>query len=201
MLEYLPETGEFFWKVSRGSRSAGSNAGTLNNGYLFVKVDGVRYPLHRLVFLYVNGEFPEKGFDVDHINRNKEDNRLDNLRIVTRRQNSLNTGVNSNNGLGVSNIRVLKDTGKYQVRVCGKSYGCYSDIKVAESVYQGVSESLGMSPKTIRYVSHWSRDDNGEPWLVYQFYPDGIYDGFKRTYAEARAHYPYAEYIWERIVD
>jgi len=134
VLRYCEHTGVFTWRVDRGCRKAGSEAGFNSSGYRRVKIDGRQYPLHRLTFLYINGTAPAVGMDVDHINRDKADNRFSNLRIVTRSGNALNTGVNANNKLKASNVRRLPDTGKYQVRVKGKSYGCYPSLKEAQAV-------------------------------------------------------------------
>lgn len=135
LLNYNPDSGVFSFKKARGCRKAGDIAGSFNRGYISIKVDGRKYSAHRLAFLYMEGAFPEDGLDVDHINRVKDDNRWKNLRVVTRTLNALNTGCNKNNELGSSNIRVLKDTGRYQVRIAGKSLGCFDTLEEAEKCY------------------------------------------------------------------
>lgn len=90
LLEYNAETGELFWKVKRpGFAKEGSKAGTKNReGYTQIMVKGKPHAAHRLVWLFVNGKWPE--LPVDHINGNTSDNRIENLREVTPSQNAQN---------------------------------------------------------------------------------------------------------------
>lgn len=92
-LNYDHETGIFRWKKKpwMGSRVViGGVVGSKDTwGYLRVSLKGVRYKLHRLAFLYINGKLPLK--KVDHINGNTADNRWSNLRLVSVRQNQQNT--------------------------------------------------------------------------------------------------------------
>lgn len=87
---YDPETGVLYWAVFASSRATvGSPAGCLDSeGYVIVGYAGRRYKAHRLIWLIVTGEFPPE--EIDHINRNPSDNRLSNLRCVTRKQNNEN---------------------------------------------------------------------------------------------------------------
>ena len=61
----------------------------MSNPYLRKWRDGVQHYVHRLVWIDANGPIP-KGLMIDHINRDKHDNRLENLRLVTRSQNAQN---------------------------------------------------------------------------------------------------------------
>lgn len=88
-LDYNAETGELVWKIARGNRNAGSKAGVINGkGYLIIKFYGKRYQAHRLIWIIAYGVEPKD--HIDHINGNKTDNRLCNLREVTNRQNQYN---------------------------------------------------------------------------------------------------------------
>lgn len=81
--------------------SAGSRAGTLNtNGYRVI--GGVRE--HRIVWEMFNGVIPD-GYEIDHINGVRDDNRIENLRLATRGQNSQNHKVHSHSKSGIKGIR------------------------------------------------------------------------------------------------
>lgn len=98
LLSYDEKTGALTWKIKKGGRAvAGQRAGGRDvYGYVVVRLDGVLYKAHRLVWLYSYGEWPEG--NIDHINRNKSDNRLFNLRLASQ---SLNTH-NANRSTGKS---------------------------------------------------------------------------------------------------
>src|SRR3990167_3120706 len=97
LLSYNPNTGEFTRLVAtgiHGCNKAGVVVGCLSDhptqGYILIRVnnDGILYRAHRLAWLYVYGFWPPA--DIDHINGNRSDNRIVNLRSVTRSQNLQN---------------------------------------------------------------------------------------------------------------
>lgn len=89
LVDYNPETGIFRWKKRRRGVVAGSECGRVTVfGYREIGVNYVLRPAHRLVFLYMNGRWPDG--DIDHINCDRLDNRWGNLREATRQQNSYN---------------------------------------------------------------------------------------------------------------
>ncbi|QPT13732.1 HNH endonuclease [Serratia rubidaea] len=80
------------WKRPLANRvKAGSVAGTLGkDGYWSVQVKGKKLAAHRVLWWLVNGEIPP-GLCIDHIDGNRGNNRLDNLRLATRSQNNQNS--------------------------------------------------------------------------------------------------------------
>ena len=103
ILHYDKENGNFFWKKFVSNKSKNEPAGAhQNKGYIQITVDNKNYLAHRLAWFYVYGEWPKK--QIDHINRNKKDNRIENLRDVNNSQNQLNIGVRSHNSSGINNV-------------------------------------------------------------------------------------------------
>lgn len=80
-------------------RSSGVVAKIRKNGYRVVKLKNKPYPEHRLIWCLFNGSFPPKGLDIDHINHNRSDNRISNLRLLTRSQNCCNREVKKSLGI------------------------------------------------------------------------------------------------------
>lgn len=85
--EYFPENGIFIWKITKGNYvKTGKEFGSWDlYGYKTVRINRKSYKLHRLAWLYVYGEMPKN--DIDHINGIRHDNRISNLRDVTRQTN------------------------------------------------------------------------------------------------------------------
>lgn len=81
--------GHLWWKVPGPGRRWDGPAGSLDSeGYVRIKVFGQSYGEHRLVWLYHKGEWPPG--QLDHINLKPADNRIENLREATNRDNNLN---------------------------------------------------------------------------------------------------------------
>lgn len=131
LLRYDPETGKLFWRPrplemfatkraftvwnSRFSNKEAFTARDSCNGY---RVGNVNYKLcmaHRVIWAIVHGRWPEN--DIDHINGNREDNRLANLREATRSQNNMNSGRRADNISGYRGVHFNKQQGKWQARV------------------------------------------------------------------------------------
>lgn len=108
-LDYDPMTGVLTWKhradreVSWNTRRAGQPAGSvLPVGYVYVMLEGKPRLAHRLIWLMTYGEMPSG--QIDHINRDRTDNRLANLRLVSQSQNSMNGSKRGNNTSGVIGV-------------------------------------------------------------------------------------------------
>lgn len=106
------------WKVDAGNRiKTNSEAGTLcNNGYFQVKVKGITFKVHRIVALLHN--LNVDGMVVDHIDRNRSNNKISNIRVVTQKENMQNKSMyelSSNNTSGVQGVSYDKRQNRWTV--------------------------------------------------------------------------------------
>jgi hypothetical protein len=103
--------------VRHGSRTyIGAPVGTLTNyGYLCVRVDGKRYQLHRLIWLHVYGYIPKE--DLDHIDGDRTNNRLVNLREANRQDNLKNTAVHKDSSTGILGVNWDKRKSKWRATI------------------------------------------------------------------------------------
>jgi len=98
--DYNPETGIITWRKPAARRCrAGEVAGIINDsGYVLLTLLSIKVRGHRVAWAMHHGEWPDG--EIDHINNNRADNRIANLRLATRRQNSVNQpGRGSNTGV------------------------------------------------------------------------------------------------------
>ena len=113
------------------SRFAGKEVGSLDSstGYLVTTINDKDRYLHRLAWFYVYGVWPEC---IDHINHNKTDNRICNLRSVIKADNAKNFSLSKNNKSGVTGVIWHKKACKWQ---------SYININ-KRSIYLGLSQSM-----------------------------------------------------------
>ena len=111
-------TGHLYWLECTGSKSATSPAGTLgSDGYVRLMVNGKRYLSHRLIWCLMTGKMPPKEMQIDHINRTKNDNRPQNLRIATPSENMRNSGLHADNKSGVKGVCWCKKDRKWLAQI------------------------------------------------------------------------------------
>ena len=113
-LEYNQETGILTWKVARSGIAVGDVAGGLNHGYLQFRFYFKKYQAHRVIWLMMNGEWPDQ---IDHIDHNPSNNKLDNLRNVNHLGNSKNMSLFKNNSTGVCGVKFRKDIDKWSSNI------------------------------------------------------------------------------------
>ena len=114
---YDPETGIFTWAKDVGwKRYRGCVAGRISqDGYRKISVHKKSYNASRLVWLYMEGYFPEN--DMDHKNRIRSDDRFCNLRHVSRSCNIRNSTVKWNNKSGITGVSWTKKTRRWRVQI------------------------------------------------------------------------------------
>jgi hypothetical protein len=148
LFEYDKETGNLIWKIKPSSRGhhvkAGDIAGTLkSHGYLCVGINYNSYRAHRLIFLMHKGYLPKT---IDHINGDKLDNRIENLRAATVGQNQHNRKTNANNTSGYKGVSWNKRMKKWAARITleRKSIhlGYFANVEEAAEVVRKAREEL-----------------------------------------------------------
>jgi len=137
ILNYDLETGLFTWKKKIADKTiVGRIAGCGTDRYVSIRIYGILYYAHRLVFTYIYGkcESPE----IDHINGNKQDNRLSNLRLVTTSQNKQNLRKpNSSNTTGYLGVSRRKKGFSAHISLLGdhKFLGVFKTPEEAHQAY------------------------------------------------------------------
>lgn len=124
--------GKVYW---RDGKNKGKVAGTvLTHGYVQVTIDKKKLYVHRLIFAMHYGYFPKI---IDHIDRDRTNNLIDNLRDATTTLNSENRSIASNNTSGIRGVSLRSDGKKWtaQIKTNNKKIhlGCFDTIEEAEA--------------------------------------------------------------------
>lgn len=129
--------GELYWKIATTNRHKSDRmAGSMHpSGYKYTGIYGKRYKNHRIIFMMHHGYLPK---EIDHIDRNPSNNRIENLRESNRVLNMQNTGTRKNNKSGIPNVCWHKANGKWSVKMNvnkqSKHFGYFDDLELAELV-------------------------------------------------------------------
>ena len=110
---------------------------TDTSGYATVKIDGANQMVHRMIWIYHNGAIEDK-YIIDHKDRNKSNNKIENLRKVTKQENSFNS-----NAKGYYYHKKLKKW-RAMIGIDGvrKSLGCFETEAEAKVAYQNAKKEL-----------------------------------------------------------
>lgn len=124
VFNYDYKTGAVNWRLGNGYKiKAGDPAGSLsNNGYLRIEYKRQKYQAHRLVWVYIYGKIPNNMF-IDHINGNRADNRLCNLRLCTWSENQKNASLRKDNKTRYKGVYAYGINGKYRIQILNPSTG------------------------------------------------------------------------------
>lgn len=146
MFDYDANTGMFTRKSGRTNAKSHSRAGSLgSDGYASIYICGRNIKSHRAAWMYVYGVWPER--DLDHINGDRCDNRICNLREATRAENTQNIGraYKNNKSSGVLGV-YLHACGKWQAKIQvnkkSKSLGLFDSIEDASAAYKKAKSEL-----------------------------------------------------------
>lgn len=149
LLNYDANTGLFTWSVNRKGR--GAKAGALAgysrpDGYVSIKIDGCKEYAHRIAWVMTRGPIPS-GMEVDHIDHNPSNNRISNLRLVTKQGNRMNCSVGRRNKSGVIGVHWSSNANKWcaQIRKDRKTQylGYFSTVGEAMLVRAKAEAALG----------------------------------------------------------
>lgn len=158
-LNYEEETGGLFWAVRPRSHfcsdvvharvntlRAGKAAGTIDRfGYVCIAIDGSLYKAHRLAYFLSTGAMPDG--DIDHINGVKCDNRMCNIRSVSKLENMRNSCMPSSNTSGVVGVSLAKGGGRWRayisIRGKYKSLGSFIRIEDAAAARKDAEKLYG----------------------------------------------------------
>lgn len=129
--------GALYWRVRKSLKtSIGDSVGWFpGSGYGRVRIDGKGYYVHRIIFLYHHGRMPK---EIDHIDGNKSNNKIENLRECTKSQNQYNRKLDASNTSGIKGVYWHINSKKWIARINNRGkhiyLGCFNDIEVAEQV-------------------------------------------------------------------
>lgn len=140
VLHYDPVAGQFTRLVRTANKHQVGEPvglGTITKGYHFARLGPNVYALHRLAWLYVHGAWPTH--EIDHINGDRADNRIANLRVVSRAQNSQNQRAAHSRNLSSGLLGVGRHKNRWAARIlfngCRKRLGMYDTPEQAHAAY------------------------------------------------------------------
>lgn len=144
VLDYDRETGVFKWKQKTGKKVVvGSVAGCKSaEGYTIIRVDNYLVTAHRLAWLYVYGSMPNGS--IDHVNRDRADNRIENLRLCSAAENAQNCKISKANKSGVKGVYFNKRSKKWAAQIMVQRkvihLGLYESIEEAAAARSAADE-------------------------------------------------------------
>lgn len=170
LFTYDPATGNLHHRRARRGVQVGAKTGSLkSDGYISVKVDGVDYLAHRIIFRLCTSIDPGD-FTVDHRNHIRNDNRISNLRLATTKQQNAN-------GAEVAgcSYNIVRKAWQAQIKIDGvsKNLGYWPTEEIARAVYAtAAAEAFGdfappPPPNPFGFTNtHWGKCSDGSTKCV-----------------------------------
>jgi hypothetical protein len=135
------------WKIWN-TRYAGKEASSFARGYKVTRVLGVRFTSHRVAWAIHYGEWPRD--QIDHINGDRADNRIANLRVVSNDENSRNIRLPRNNTSGRIGVNFRKGEGTWRAEICVNQkrihLGVYATFEEACAAREAAERQYGFHP-------------------------------------------------------
>ena len=142
-LRYDDETGKLYWKATSSNRvKVGDEAGSESQGYVRVRILGKRVMAHKLVWYLVTDIWPD--FEIDHVDRDRSNNRFSNLRKASRSENFFNRTKYTSNTSGYKGVTQRGDKCIAQIAANGKGryLGTFKSKEDAAIAYAEASKEL-----------------------------------------------------------
>ncbi|MFN6993710.1 MAG: HNH endonuclease [Aquincola tertiaricarbonis] len=142
-LSYDAASGKLTWRVHARHALVGKNAGSANRlGYIRFKLSGRFILAHRAAWALHFGEWPAA--DLDHIDGNKANNRIENLRLASAAENAQNRTLHRNNSSGFPGVYAMQGRWRARIRVPGKrlSLGLFDTPEEAHTAYAAAKARL-----------------------------------------------------------
>lgn len=137
-LNYNPETGDLIWINDTRWTRKGSIAGTMCLGYIKISINKIIIPAHRIAWAMTYKRWPFG--EIDHINGDRSDNRICNLRESTHQQNCMNRAKARNNKSGYKGVSWHYVGQKWQAHISiggkGIYLGLFDNPQQAYEAYQ-----------------------------------------------------------------
>lgn len=130
--------------ASWNSRYAGKEAGYVRNGYLIISIFDRDYQAHRVMWAMCHGQWPSG--DLDHINHNRCDNRLVNLRPVSRGENNRNHSISKRNTSGCVGVYQRGDKWKASIGTGKRHLGTFDTFEGAVEARKRAEREFGFHP-------------------------------------------------------
>lgn len=139
------DDGQLLWKIRLGGKGViGSAAGSkTKHGYIHIRLSGKTYKAHRLVFLWHHGHIPDW---LDHVNMDRSDNRIENLRETDGSTNQANRRVRPDNESGLKGVNFMPRQNKWQARITSDRkqiyLGLFATKEEAHAAYMDAARNL-----------------------------------------------------------